>query len=191
MAELDDKVIVTKDKITDVADAIRYKLGESDTYTLDEMPSKVRSIEGGGGSSDVLRVNFTMGEETATEGTYAVTSSYTGTELASMLNNGAVTLLADIDYTPQPNAVDRFVIACEYYVSSNSIIISGGVPITNSQMGVITAFEIHMAIGDTYTGTVKYDTIQLQKILTEGTGISIANDGTISVSFAQAEGGGF
>jgi len=39
------------DKLTDIADAIRAKTGESDLLTLDEMPDAIASITGGGGVS--------------------------------------------------------------------------------------------------------------------------------------------
>ena len=71
MAELDDKVVCTKSKIEDVADAIRYKLGESDKYTLDEMPDKVRSISGGG-SAVIESLSITQ------NGTYTATGNVDG-----------------------------------------------------------------------------------------------------------------
>ena len=42
------KLIVSQDKITAVADAIREKTSTTDTMTLDEMPGKISSISGGG-----------------------------------------------------------------------------------------------------------------------------------------------
>lgn len=50
MAEMDDKVIVTKDKITDIADTIRETGGTSSLMTLDEMPDNIRAIGEGGGN---------------------------------------------------------------------------------------------------------------------------------------------
>ena len=50
MAEMDDKVIVTKDKITDIADTIRETGGTSARMTLDEMPDNIRAIGEGGGN---------------------------------------------------------------------------------------------------------------------------------------------
>lgn len=50
MAELDDKVIVTKDKITTIADTIRETGGTSARMTLDEMPDNIRAIGEGGGN---------------------------------------------------------------------------------------------------------------------------------------------
>lgn len=41
------KLIVSQDKITAVADAIREKTSTTDTMTLDEMPGKISSISGG------------------------------------------------------------------------------------------------------------------------------------------------
>ena len=55
-----DKVMVTKNKISAIADKIREKSGEDTEYTLDMMPSKI----------DLLGNNYTsiatliLGEET-------------------------------------------------------------------------------------------------------------------------------
>lgn len=43
-----NQVRVSQDKLIDIADAIREKLNNSDTYTLDEMPTAINSISGGG-----------------------------------------------------------------------------------------------------------------------------------------------
>lgn len=48
---MSDKVIVTKAKLTAIADEIRSKLESADTYTLDDMPDAIESISGGGGSN--------------------------------------------------------------------------------------------------------------------------------------------
>lgn len=45
------KVLVTDTKLTAIGDAIREKTGSSDKMTLDEMPDKIRAIEGGGSST--------------------------------------------------------------------------------------------------------------------------------------------
>lgn len=42
------KYIVNGAQLTDIGDAIRSKLGEQDTYTVDEMPGKINNIGGGG-----------------------------------------------------------------------------------------------------------------------------------------------
>lgn len=50
MAELDDKVIVTKSKITDIADALREEMSESNEYSLPTMVEKVHELGQGQGS---------------------------------------------------------------------------------------------------------------------------------------------
>ena len=50
MAELDDKVIVTKSKITDIADALREEMSESNEYSLPTMVQKVHELGQGQGS---------------------------------------------------------------------------------------------------------------------------------------------
>ena len=42
------RVTVTKNKIDAIADAIRFRNDESDSYKLDDMPNKIKSISGGG-----------------------------------------------------------------------------------------------------------------------------------------------
>lgn len=46
------KVIVTKEKITDIADAIREKTSSTAKMSLSDMPTAIRNIQGGGGSQD-------------------------------------------------------------------------------------------------------------------------------------------
>lgn len=55
---MSDKVICTKSKITAIANKIRSKLSSQDTYTLDEMPSAIESISGGGLPDEQLVVNL-------------------------------------------------------------------------------------------------------------------------------------
>lgn len=50
----DTKYIVNGAQLTDIGSAIRSKLGEQDTYTVDEMPGKISEIGGGGGRQVVL-----------------------------------------------------------------------------------------------------------------------------------------
>lgn len=40
-----NKYIINESQLVDIADAIRTKLNEQDTYTVDEMPGKIESIE--------------------------------------------------------------------------------------------------------------------------------------------------
>lgn len=51
------KVICTKEKIDDIADAIRDQLSSSDTYTLDDMPDAIASISGGGGTPGKVQIS--------------------------------------------------------------------------------------------------------------------------------------
>lgn len=46
------KYIVNGAQLTDIGAAIRSKLGEQDTYTVDEMPEKISEISGGGSSNE-------------------------------------------------------------------------------------------------------------------------------------------
>lgn len=48
------KVLVTEDYLSNIADAIRYKSGSSDTYTPADMAQAIMDIDGGGGSTLLL-----------------------------------------------------------------------------------------------------------------------------------------
>jgi len=95
MAELDDKVIVTKDKITTIADTIREEGGTSARMTLDEMPDNIRAI-GGGGSADVKRLGITLANNTAT-------FNLNGYEIWQLIGSNK-TIVADITYTDGNNS---------------------------------------------------------------------------------------
>lgn len=179
MAELDDKVIVTKDKITDVADAIRYKLGEDSLYTLDDMPGKVRSIEGGGGGETIPPIIF------YSDPNVEVRCTLTYEELKTLYDSEGATLpiylITKGTYEPTKDscfAMNQLM----FYNNEFHIYFNLGSNTTSKYMRV------------EYTTNNLYfvsETRLIQKQLTQGTGINIASDGTISVSFAQAEGGGF
>ena len=53
------------DKLSAIADAIRAKTGKSDSMTLEQMPTEIAGITGGGGglSADVRYVTFMNGTE--------------------------------------------------------------------------------------------------------------------------------
>ena len=44
------KLVISKEKVVAVADAVREKTGTSDGYSLDAMPDAIRGIQGGGGA---------------------------------------------------------------------------------------------------------------------------------------------
>lgn len=46
--------LVSNNQLSSIGNSIRSKLGESNTYTVDEMPSKISSI--GGGSSEQFKI---------------------------------------------------------------------------------------------------------------------------------------
>lgn len=56
----DTKYIVNGAQLTDIGAAIRSKLGEQDTYTVDEMPGKIGIISGGGGDIPLLTITFNL-----------------------------------------------------------------------------------------------------------------------------------
>lgn len=62
------KVLVTEDYLSNIADAIRYKSGSSDTYTPADMAQAIMDIDGGGGGgSTLLMSQGQMSSSTARE----------------------------------------------------------------------------------------------------------------------------
>ena len=51
----DTKYIINESQLTAIGNSIRTKLGEQDTYTVDEMPTKIGSISVAGGDSIPIR----------------------------------------------------------------------------------------------------------------------------------------
>lgn len=71
-----NKVVVSSDKITAIADAIRNKNGNNDLMSLDDMPTQIASIEGGG-STDTRFKELVEGTITEIiDDTITITASY-------------------------------------------------------------------------------------------------------------------
>lgn len=49
-----NKYIINESQLVDIADAIRTKLNEQDTYTVDEMPGKIGDISGGSSNEEYV-----------------------------------------------------------------------------------------------------------------------------------------
>lgn len=77
-----DKVIITKSKINSIVNAIHYKNKESDGYTLDQMPAKIKAISSGAGGTGVSVTitteteNFYGKTVTLTDGENTMTASF-------------------------------------------------------------------------------------------------------------------
>ena len=52
------KVIVSKEKLIAIADAIREKTDTTDTYELDDMPDLIRNTSGGGDGYTILELGI-------------------------------------------------------------------------------------------------------------------------------------
>lgn len=116
MAELDDKVIVTKQKITDIADQIRAELSETDEYKLDVMPTKIHEVaQGGGGSAVINPLSITA------NGTYTATGNVDGyspiTVAVPSVEDG-VKWVRDFDFTQSEDdritGLSADIINCTY-----------------------------------------------------------------------------
>lgn len=51
---MEDKVICNKSDLVNVADAVRSKLGVTDTYYVSELSSAIQNIQTGGGQTGVV-----------------------------------------------------------------------------------------------------------------------------------------
>ena len=71
MGEFDDKVVCTKSKLTAIADQIRTELEESNTYTLDDMPTKIHAVASAG-TATIEPIEITQ------NGTYNATTEIDG-----------------------------------------------------------------------------------------------------------------
>ena len=70
------KAIITEQYLTDIANAIRTKTGETTSYTPPEMANKILTIPSGGGSTPVLQNKTHIPTETTT--TITADSGYDG-----------------------------------------------------------------------------------------------------------------
>ena len=117
-----NKVVVSSDKIAAIANAIRTKTGNSDLMSLDDMPTQIASIEGGG-SADTRFKELVEGTITdVVDNTITTTNSYAfyanenlaNVSLTSLISLGSYsfskcTALASVDL-PSLNAnVSTFV----------------------------------------------------------------------------------
>ena len=93
-----------KTKLKNLADAVRLKSGETTTYTLDEMPNAIRSLNGNGpdttdatlDSGDKLLAGYTAyANRVLYTGTLILNKYYTGTAepSADLGNDGDIYLL--------------------------------------------------------------------------------------------------
>lgn len=85
----DTKYIVNQSQLTAIGTAIREKLNEQTTYTVDEMPGKIEDISGGGGglNNPVLTINVDATGVSGEVGTLPLYSSNNG---VLQITNGVV-----------------------------------------------------------------------------------------------------
>lgn len=55
-------IVVDRDKITAIADAIREKTESDLSYTIDEMPDVIKNINGGSGDEIIFVRNVEIGQ---------------------------------------------------------------------------------------------------------------------------------
>lgn len=74
-----------KQKLVDIADAIREKLSETDTYKLEEMPEKILSIESGGSGAEIVD-GFTSKIDVAKDFTMDAYTAFSSVNIANGYN---------------------------------------------------------------------------------------------------------
>jgi hypothetical protein len=176
MAELDDKVIVTKDKITDIADTIRETGGTSARMTLDEMPDNIRAIGEGGGNVDAPLFVCIYPNTVTCNLTFAkIEEIYAGTgdtkasmpqliyKHSSSSDNGTRSVSCDVTQYNE----DTFIFTFDMGFGK-------GINKTEWQERII---EIQFERGDSLSKINDY-TLEYQKPIVEGDGINITTQGT-------------
>lgn len=81
-----NKVVVSGDKITAIADAIRTKTGNSDLMSLDDMPTQIASIKGDGEDGVLAMVEKTVTEFSNEDVTKIGDYSFYDNRVLSVLN---------------------------------------------------------------------------------------------------------
>ena len=114
---MEDKVICNKSDLVNIADAVRSKLGVTDTYYVSELSSAIQNIQTGDATIKtamdeiaVAGAQYYLGEQTAVSvvlpddaeiGQMITVSWYNGATAATLSSTG--TMLA-FDYTPSANS---------------------------------------------------------------------------------------
>jgi hypothetical protein len=176
MAEMDDKVIVTKDKITDIADTIRETGGTSARMTLDEMPDNIRAIGEGGGNVDAPLFVCIYPNTVTCNLTFAkIEEIYAGTgdtkasmpqliyKHSSSSDNGTRSVSCDVTQYNE----DTFIFTFDMGFGK-------GINKTEWQERII---EIQFERGDSLSKIADY-TLEYQKPVVAGDGIELENVGT-------------
>ncbi len=122
---MSNKVIATKNKIIAIANAIRSKLSSQDTYTLDEMPDAIASIQTGG--------NYTTLNATANR-TYTPSSPYDAFDEVNVNVQPGKVLISEFDFKSSTPYYDK--IKCtELSTNMRGLSYTQGVGITATARG--------------------------------------------------------
>lgn len=130
------KVIVTKNKLNAIGDAIREKTGKTSTYTLDEMPVKIRAISGNGSGSGAT-ITITTDEEDFYGKEVALTNG--DKILTTLFSNEGVAVFENVDMEGKLTA--SITIDGETYDSTKNIQTHYGIELTKRRIyGAYWAF---------------------------------------------------
>lgn len=127
----DERGIVSKSKLTAIANKIKAAAGESGSFTLDELAALDISGGGGGGETITLSAVFDAGEN-------KIFTTDTLDDLKQYL-----TVTATVDITPYVLADDSYTLSGSLAAGENTITVSAlGKTTTVTVGGVITATDV-------------------------------------------------
>ena len=86
-----DKVICDKSDLVNIADAVRSKLGVTDTYYVSELSSAIQSIQTGGGGG-VETCNLTTKVGKAPDAAHGTIYAYNGDTLITITSKGTYSI---------------------------------------------------------------------------------------------------
>lgn len=135
-----DKVLCEKSDLVNVADAVRSKLGVTNTYYVSELSSAIQNIQtgGGGGSVETCTVTFSSN---VPEG--SAIYAYTKIVITVFENNEITTkTVSYVNNTTVSNVV----------LNSTGMVICDSIPKSISKTNATALNSLHMYMGFTFTG---------------------------------------